>query len=203
MIVCAVSGAMAQDETTAKDSVFVVIGDSVAGAYAISDGDYVTFTRPAEWHYVVKDAPTYYYYNNAYTWNYTYKTSIQQLGTQNYFYVEDFLNSGTGFTFKLKTTDGTTPDEIADINTFDGYVSPVNEEGVSVEDYGSWTGCTYYTNSSWGWTDTTNDVTYDSWYFYGDSSYANFVGKSKYIEIVCYPTIGGKGSYSTLYIDWR
>lgn len=202
MIACSVMGAMAQ-ETTQKDSVFVVKDGSVVGAYEISDGDYVTFSRPIEWKTVVSEAPTYYYYNQAYTWDYAYKTTIQQYGTTNYFYVDNFLNSGSGFTFKLKNTDGSTPDEIADINTFDGYISPVADEGVDVTDNGTFTGCYFYTNNAWGWTDEANGVTYDYWYFYADSDYATFSGTGKYIEIMCYPTIGGKGQYSELYIDWR
>lgn len=192
--------AMAQES---KDSIWVVQGDTAATAIAVADGDYITFSKPALWHKVVTDAPTYYYYNSAYTWNYTYKTSIQQYGTQNYFYIDNFLNSGSGFTFKLMSTDGTTPDEIADISTFDGYISPVANEGVDVTNYGSYTGCYFYTPTSYGWTDAVNNVTYDYWYFYGDSYFAAFNGTGKYAEIMCYVTIGNTGAYSELYIDWR
>lgn len=199
------TSAMAQDveETTAKDSVFVVKNGEVVGAYEMADGDYVTFARPAEWHNVITDAPSYFYYNSAYTYDFTYKTTIQQLGTQNYFYVDNFLNSGGGFTFKIKNSDGTYPDEITDINTVDGIFEPVNGEGVSVDDYGSWSGCSYYVNNDWTWEDTVNNVTWTSFYFYGGEGYATFKGTSKYIELLCYPTVNGTGAFSTLYIDWR
>lgn len=202
MMACSLMGAMAQD-TTSKDSVYVVKDGSVVGAYEIAEGDYITFTRPAEWHNVITEASTYFYYNGAYTYDYTYKTTIQQQGTQNYFYVDNFLNSNAGFFFKIQNTDGTYPDEIADINAVDGIFAPVPNEGVDVSDYGTWSWCAFYVGSSWGWTDAVNNVTYDSFGFYGGNGYATFKGTSKYIEILCYPTVGGKSQYSTLYIDWR
>lgn len=200
MLVCAVMGAKAQET---KDSVWVVQGDTAATAIAVADGDYVSFTKPVLWHNVVAKAPTYYYYNKAYTWDYTYKTTIQQYGTTNYFYIDNFLNSGSGFTFKLMNNDGTVPEEIADINTFEGYAMPVRNEGVDVTDYGTYAQCYFYVGNKWGWTDAVNNVTYDYWCFYAGYGYSTFSGSDKYMCWVCYPAIANSGKYSTLYIDWH
>lgn len=201
------TSAMAQTDSTAttKDSVYVVKDGSVVAAYEVgSDIDYIAFKRPEvdSWKTVISEAPTYYYYGGSYNYPYTYKTTIQQEGTSNYFYVDNFLNSGGGFTFKIKNADGTYSEVIEDINTVDGILEPVNGEGVSVSDYGAWSGCSFYANGEWGWTDEVNNATYESFYFYGGSGYATFKGTQKYIELVCYPSIDGKEQFSTLYIDW-
>lgn len=72
-----------------------------------------------------------------------------------------------------------------------------------MDDYGTWKGCSYYVNGDWTWEDTEHGVTWTSFYFYGGDGYATFKGTEKYIELVCYPTVNGKGTFSTLYIDWR
>lgn len=163
-----------------------------------------TVVNGSLWKNVITGANTYYYYNGEYTFSYRYKTTIMQYLETNYFYVDDFLNSGSGFTFKIKNADGTYPGKITNINTVDGILEPVNEEGTSVTDYGSYTWVSYYVGSSWGWTDTVNNVTYDSWNFYGGSAdYAYFSGSGKYISLLCMPYISGRATASNLFIDWR
>lgn len=193
------TSAMAEES---KDSVWVVQGDTAATAYAISDGDYITFSKPSLWHKVVSDASTYFYYGGAYTWNYKYSTTIQQKGTENLFYIDNFLNSGSGFYFQLENTDGTIPEVVEDPSTFKGYVSFLNGYGVDVTDYGTYKLGYFYTSTAWGWTDAANNVTYDYFGMYSDN-YTTFDGASKYVEIMCYVTIGGKNYYTEVYFDWR
>lgn len=224
--------AMAQDEptapeeTTAADTVWVVQGDTAATAFAIADGDYVTFSKPALWHDVLTDAKTYFYYNKYQLTDYSYSTTIQQYGDTNYFYVKDFLHSGTGFTFKVKNTDGTYPETVEDIKSLGyAYLEPVADEGVDVgvESWG--TQYTYYTyvdgTASWYWNDTKNDLTNVSFYWYDivwGSSYSEIYGTSyddenggSYGYICLTGTYGytasgatkSSSSYGGLYIDWR
>lgn len=182
----------------------IAIDSTQVNPYAAGSATFTaTVVNGSLWVPVIVDAPTYFYYNGTYTYDFTYHTTIDQYLTTNYFYVENFLNSGGGFTFRITDKEDNYQSYIEDINQADGLLLPVDEEGVSVDDYGSWKGCSYYVNGDWTWEDTVNNVTWTSFYFYGGDGYATFKGTEKYIEIVCYPTVNGKGAFSTLYIDWR
>lgn len=195
-------------EGLVEDSIYsftIAVDGAQVNPYAAGSTSFTaTVINGSLWKKVIKDAPTYYYYDGKYTWNYTYKTTIEQYLNTNYFYVDNFLNSGAGFYFKIKNADGTFPETIDDITAIDGIFDPVDQEGTSISDYGYYTFGSFYVGDSWSFTDEVNGVTYDSWSFYGGSTdYAGFYGTSKYIELMCLPAIGGKSSFSTLYIDWR
>lgn len=201
-------------EGLVEDSLYsftIAIDNSQVNPYAAGSPTFTaTVVNGSLWRNVIVDAPTYFYYNGSYTYNFTYKTTIQQYLTTNYFYIENFLNSGSGFTFRITDDEGNYQGTIEDINTATGTFWPVNEEGVSTEDYGSYNYNYFYTYDAEGtatyvWTDEANGLVWDYFLFYSKDDYALFHGPDKYLEMTCWCSIssGARSAFSTLYIDWR
>lgn len=187
----------------------IAIDSTQVNPYAAGSSTFTaTVTNGELWRDVITDAYTYFYYNKKYTYDYRYATTIQQYLKTNEFYVENFLNSGSGFYFRIQNYDGSYESTIEDINAIDGVFDPVDNEGVSVTEYSSYSMWAFYAvfddgTSDWSWQDAVNGITWTSFMGYGGSDYANFYGTYKYIELICYPSVNGKGTYSGLYIDWR
>lgn len=201
-------------EGLAEDSLYsftIAVGDSQVNPYAAGSSTYTgTVINGALWITVVKDAPTYFYYNGSYTYDFTYKTTIKQYLTTNYFYIEDFLNSGSGFSFRITDDDGNYQETIEDINTVTGTITGLENEGVYIEDYGTFSYNYFYTfdesgTSTYSWTDSIHGITWEYFLFYSKSDYAVFHGADRYAEMTgyCCFTSGAKSQFSTLYIDWR
>lgn len=201
-------------EGLVEDSLYnftIAIDGSQVNPYAAGSSTFTgTVVNGSLWRKVIVDAPTYFYYNGAYTYDFTFKTTIEQYLTTNYFYIEDFLNSGSGFTFRITDDEGNYQENVDDINALSGTITAVDEEGISVTDYGTFSYNYFYTydaegTATYAWTDEANGLVWDYFLFYSKSDYALFHGPSQYAELTCWCsfTSGAKSSFSTLYIDWR
>lgn len=199
MILCAVTTAMASN-AEASDSVFVVKYGEVVGKYEITEGDYITFTRPTDTWHVVKKTVTFDCRNydgtaaNEYTWT----TSLWQYGTENSFYIENFLNSGSGMYFKIDQNSNVTFDG-KDPSTWYGNFVPTSNVYESTS-YGS-AYYNYYTNSaSYYWDDTANGLTNTQFAFYG-SGYSKVEGSKGYFYLGGY--LGDSNTFINLYGSWK
>lgn len=199
--------AMAQEETTTTpDSLFVVDANgSVIGKHELAEGAYITFTHPTEWRAILSDVKTYFYNGSSYNFtDYTYKHTIYQDRNKNYFYIDNFLNSGSGFTFKIMNSDGTYDETIPDYTKVDGILMPVENEGVEYgTDYGTCRWGNYYTSEGYSWTDTVNNVENLQFGMYMGDGYSTFKGTASWIGLTGFVYVGSKSTYTTLYIDWR
>lgn len=189
----------------------LAIDSTQVNPYAAGSSTFTaTVINGSLWRDVIVDAPTYFYYNGSMTYNFSYKTTIKQYLTTNEFYVDNLLNSGSGFYFKIKNADGTYNATIEDISTIDGTPEAIEDMGCSVTDYGTFSYNYYYTYDAEGtatyvWTDETNGITWDYYLWYGGSDYSEFLGTKGYMYLTswCSITSGAKSAYSTLFIDWR
>lgn len=189
--------AMAQEETAAKDSVFVVKGDSVVGAYEIADGDYVTFARPEadDWH-IVKENVKFY----TQLYSYVNYSNIWQNGTKNEFAIDNFLGSNVSLYYNIVPTDESTFDATNSTTWAGGLV--FTDPVVVGESWGyTWYGF-YPSSESWSWTDAANNVTYDAFGFYGDD-YAAIDASYNYLYLFGYFTVGGTQQAGYLYGVWN
>lgn len=196
VLVSAVSGAMAQDAET-KDSVYVVKDGAVVGAYEIADGDYITFTRPEadEWH-IVKDSVKFY----TTIYSYVNYSAIWQNGDKNEFAIENFLGTGTSLYYYIAPSDSATFNA-SDPTTWKGQFIPTSPV-VESEAWGyPW--YDFYTNSeSYSFTDTTNNVVYDSFGFYG-ADYSIVDATYNYLYMFAYITIDNTTKSGYLYGVWK
>lgn len=174
MLLGMVSSAMAQEDAAA-DSLFVVNGYDVE-AYAIKNGDYITFERP-EWKTVVEGAK-FYCYKDTIGLPVVY-SDIQQLGNENKFRIKNFMGSGVDYGFRIQSADeslyyGDYTNLSGDVSTWSGSMEfdedltypYTTEEGWNME---------YFTpNGDYGWTVDGYSVNFASFANYKGYPFINF-----------------------------